>query len=60
LVPQLARAATATGIDALFMEVHEDPSRALCDGANSLCLDEVGFLLAQVREIDRIVKDGEL
>ena len=60
LVPQLARAATATGIDALFMEVHEDPSRALCDGANSLSFDEVGSLLAQVRDIDRIVKDGEL
>ncbi len=60
LVPQLARAATATGIDGLFMEVHEDPSRALCDGANSLSLDEAGSLLAQVREIDRIVKDGEL
>jgi 2-dehydro-3-deoxyphosphooctonate aldolase (KDO 8-P synthase) len=60
LVPQLARAATATGIDALFIEVHEDPSRALCDGANSLSLDEVGSLLAQVREIDRIVKDSEV
>lgn len=60
LIPQLARAATATGIDALFMEVHEDPSRALCDGANSLSLDEAGSVLAQVREIDRIVKDGEL
>jgi 2-dehydro-3-deoxyphosphooctonate aldolase (KDO 8-P synthase) len=60
LVPQLARAATATGIDGLFMEVHEDPSRALCDGASSLSLDEAGSLLAQVREIDRIVKDGEL
>jgi 2-dehydro-3-deoxyphosphooctonate aldolase (KDO 8-P synthase) len=59
LVPHLAKAATATGIDALFMEVHEDPSRALCDGPNSLCLDEVGCLLTQVKEIDRIVKDGD-
>ena len=58
LVPQLARAATAAGIDALFMEVHEDPSRALCDGANSLPLDGIRSLLAQVKEIDRIVKDG--
>jgi 2-dehydro-3-deoxyphosphooctonate aldolase (KDO 8-P synthase) len=58
LVPQLARAATATGIDALFMEVHEDPSRALCDGPNTLSLDGVGSLLAQVKEIDRIVKDS--
>jgi 2-dehydro-3-deoxyphosphooctonate aldolase (KDO 8-P synthase) len=57
LVPQLARAATASGIDALFMEVHEDPSEALCDGANSVSLDEVEPLLAQVKEIDRIVKD---
>ena len=58
LVPQLARAATATGIDALFMEVHEDPSRALCDSANSISLDEIGSFLTQVKEIDRIVKDG--
>lgn len=58
LVPQLARAATATGIDALFIEVHEDPSRALCDGPNSISLDGIGSLLAQVKQIDRIVKDG--
>jgi len=58
LVPQLARAATATGIDALFIEVHEDPSRALCDGPNSVSLDGLGSFLAQVKEIDRIVKDG--
>jgi 2-dehydro-3-deoxyphosphooctonate aldolase (KDO 8-P synthase) len=58
LVPQLARAAAATGIDALFMEVHEDPSRALCDGGNSVSLDEIGYFLTQVKEIDRIVKDG--
>ena len=60
LVPQLARAATATGIDALFMEVHEDPDRALCDAANNVSLDIVGVLLAQVKEIDRIVKDDDL
>jgi len=58
LVPQLARAATATGIDALFIEVHEDPSRALCDGPNSVSLDGIGSFLAQVKEIDRIVKGG--
>ncbi|MFQ5841520.1 MAG: 3-deoxy-8-phosphooctulonate synthase [Thermodesulfobacteriota bacterium] len=58
LVPQLARAATATGIDALFMEVHEDPSRALCDGPNSVSLDVVGSLLTQIKKIDRLVKDS--
>ena len=60
LVPQLARAATATGIDALFMEVHEDPDRALCDAANNVSLDVIGVLLAQVKVIDRIVKDDYL
>jgi 2-dehydro-3-deoxyphosphooctonate aldolase (KDO 8-P synthase) len=35
-VPLLARAAIAAGVDALFMEVHEDPDRALCDGPCSL------------------------
>ena len=58
LVPPLARAATAVGIDALFMEVHEDPSRALCDGPNTVSLDVMASLLVQVKGIDRIVKDG--
>jgi 2-dehydro-3-deoxyphosphooctonate aldolase (KDO 8-P synthase) len=58
LVPELARAAAATGIDALFIEIHEDPSRALCDGANSVSLGVIGSFLAQVKEIDRIVKNG--
>jgi len=58
LVPELARAAAATGIDALFIEVHEDPSRALCDGSNSVSLDVIGSFLTQVKEIDRIVKNG--
>src|SRR5215470_16811429 len=35
-IPALARAAAAVGIDALFMEVHEDPDHALSDGPNSL------------------------
>jgi 2-dehydro-3-deoxyphosphooctonate aldolase (KDO 8-P synthase) len=59
LVPHLARAATGVGIDGLFMEVHEDPSQALCDGPNSVRVDEIGSLLTRVKEIDRIVKDAE-
>ncbi len=55
-VPHLTRAATAVGIDALFMEVHACPDKALCDGPNMLSLDELPALLEQVREIDRIVK----
>ena len=55
-VPHLTRAATAVGIDALFMEVHACPDKALCDGPNMLSLDELPALLKQVQEIDRIVK----
>jgi 2-dehydro-3-deoxyphosphooctonate aldolase (KDO 8-P synthase) len=55
-VPHLARAAAAVGIDALFMEVHACPDKALCDGLNMLSLDELPALLKQVQEIDRIVK----
>jgi 2-dehydro-3-deoxyphosphooctonate aldolase (KDO 8-P synthase) len=55
-VPHLARAAAAAGIDALFMEVHACPEKALCDGPNMLSLEELPALLRQVREIDRIIK----
>lgn len=55
-VPHLTRAAVAAGVDALFMEVHECPDKALCDGPNMMSLDELPALLEQVREIDRIVR----
>jgi len=55
-IPALAKAGTAVGIDALFMEVHEDPDQALSDGPNSLPLGEVEKLLKVVREIDKTVK----
>lgn len=55
-VPHLTRAAVAAGIDALFMEVHACPDKALCDGPNMLSLDELPALLEQAKEIDRIVK----
>jgi 2-dehydro-3-deoxyphosphooctonate aldolase (KDO 8-P synthase) len=55
-IPNLARAGVAVGIDGLFMEVHEDPDRALSDGPNSLSLQDVAPLLRVVREIDAIVK----
>src|SRR5581483_10589007 len=55
-IPALARAAAAVGIDALFMEVHEDPDRALSDGPNSLALNDLEDLLKRVKEIDGLVK----
>jgi 2-dehydro-3-deoxyphosphooctonate aldolase (KDO 8-P synthase) len=55
-VPHLARAAVATGCDALFMEIHPDPDRAPSDGPNMLRLEDLSPLLAQIIQIDRIVR----
>ncbi len=55
-VPHLTRAAIAVGVDALFLEVHSCPDKALCDGPNMLSLDELPALLKQAQQLDRIVK----
>jgi len=52
----LARAAVAVGVDALFMEVHPEPDRALCDGPNTLALDSLRDLLTTLKGIDGLVK----
>lgn len=53
-IPALSRAAAAVGIDAIFMEVHPDPDKALSDGPNSIRLDDVKTLLAKVKQIHDI------
>jgi 2-dehydro-3-deoxyphosphooctonate aldolase (KDO 8-P synthase) len=57
LIPYLARAAVGAGVDGIFFEVHPNPEQALSDGANSLMLDALSPLLAQLTAIDRIVKE---
>ena len=52
----LSRAAVATGVSALFVEVHEAPERALSDGPNALRLDALGLFWARLRELDALVK----
>jgi len=47
-VPVLSRAAIAAGADGLFMETHPDPDRALCDGPNSMPLDQMADLLKRL------------
>ena len=47
----LARAAVAVGIDGLFMEVHPEPDRALCDGPNMIALDALPQLLKEAKDI---------
>ena len=54
LVPSMAYAATACGADGLMIEVHNNPERALCDGAQSLTpaqFEEVSRKVQQIREV---------
>ncbi|HEX6440431.1 MAG TPA: 3-deoxy-8-phosphooctulonate synthase [Candidatus Binatia bacterium] len=59
-IPALARAAVAVGIDALFMEVHEEPDQALSDGPNSLALKEFEKLIRAVKQLDELVKGSSI
>jgi 2-dehydro-3-deoxyphosphooctonate aldolase (KDO 8-P synthase) len=56
-IAPLSRAAVAAGIDGLFMEVHPDPDKALCDGPNSIALDDIEAILTQLVQIRQVCKD---
>ena len=58
MIPFLARAAVAAGVDGIFFEVHPEPETARCDGPNSLYLAELEELLAALVKIDRLVKSS--
>ncbi len=53
-VESLSKAAVAAGIDGIFMEVHENPEKALCDGPNSIPLDQLPELLKRLMAIDAV------
>ena len=55
-VSTLTRAAVATGIDGLFMEIHDNPEEALCDGTNMLAVDQLEDVLKDVLAIDAVVR----
>ncbi len=57
-VSVLARAAVAAGVDGVFMEVYPDPDKALCDGPNSLALEDAARLLKQLSRIRQVSEDG--
>lgn len=57
LVPPLARAAIAAGADGLMIETHNNPARALCDGAQSLDLTQFSALMADLKR--RIAFEGK-
>jgi 2-dehydro-3-deoxyphosphooctonate aldolase (KDO 8-P synthase) len=51
-IPDLSRAAVAIGVDALFLETHPDPEKALSDAATQLPLADLGTLLATLKRIE--------
>jgi len=55
-IPTLARAAVAAGVDGVFVEVHEEPKRALSDGANALRLDLLGALWEKLKLIHKVIE----
>ena len=52
----LAKGVVATGIDALFIESHPNPKKALCDGPCALATKLIYPFLSQIKEIDSLVK----
>ena len=55
-VPLLSRCSVAAGCDAVFMEVHPNPKKALSDGPNMLALNKLEKLLVDLKAIDKIAK----
>jgi 2-dehydro-3-deoxyphosphooctonate aldolase (KDO 8-P synthase) len=53
-VAGLSRAAVAFGCDGLFLEVHQNPERALCDGPNMISLKDLEILLRQIKKIEAV------
>jgi 2-dehydro-3-deoxyphosphooctonate aldolase (KDO 8-P synthase) len=55
-IPHLSRAGAAAGVDGFFLEVHDDPERALSDGPNSLRLSLLPGLLEEILEVSACVR----
>jgi 2-dehydro-3-deoxyphosphooctonate aldolase (KDO 8-P synthase) len=56
-IEPLASAGVAAGVDAVFMEVHEEPARAKSDAANALRLDRLEALLRKLKRIDAAARE---
>jgi 2-dehydro-3-deoxyphosphooctonate aldolase (KDO 8-P synthase) len=57
-VPPLARAAVAAGVDAVFLEVHPDPDKAMSDGPNMIKIEDLPRLLRVLQQIDNVVRES--
>ncbi|GFE48395.1 2-dehydro-3-deoxyphosphooctonate aldolase [Roseobacter cerasinus] len=58
--PVMARAAAAVGVGAIFMETHQDPDNAPCDGPNMIYLDQMPQLIDTLMAFDRLAKERPL
>jgi len=56
-IEPLASAGVAAGVDAVFMEVHEEPARAKSDAANALRLDQLEALVRKLQRIDTAARE---
>jgi 2-dehydro-3-deoxyphosphooctonate aldolase (KDO 8-P synthase) len=55
-IEPLARAGVATGVDGIFLEVHDNPAKALSDGPNALPLAQLYGLLSRLKELSSLVR----
>ncbi|MDG1470542.1 MAG: 3-deoxy-8-phosphooctulonate synthase [Ascidiaceihabitans sp.] len=58
--PVMARAAVAVGTAAVFMETHQDPDNAPCDGPNMIYLDQMPALVQTLMQLDAVAKSNPL
>lgn len=58
--PVMARAAVAVGVGAVFMETHQDPDNAPCDGPNMIYLDQMPALIDTLMQFDALAKAAPL
>jgi 2-dehydro-3-deoxyphosphooctonate aldolase (KDO 8-P synthase) len=56
-IEPLARAGTAIGVDGLFLEVHDDPAKALSDGTNALALGKLQPMLERILRIAALTRE---
>ena len=58
-IEPLARAGTAAGVDGIFLEVHDNPAKALSDGTNALALEQFAPLLEKIVRLSALVRDWD-
>jgi len=58
MVPDLAKAAVAVGADGLLVEVHNDPHKALCDGPQSLSIDQFRLMMKDLKTLSKALGRG--